>query len=63
MINNLVKGNKPATQKLNELYLLIRDEYSEVLTKKDLSTIFYTICNRLEDVMEEEKELALNNGL
>lgn len=55
---------KPATQKLNELFLLIRDNYQGILTKEDLSTIYYTLGNRIDKILEEEKQFALdNNGL
>ena len=61
---NLVKGApKPATDKLLELYALIRDQYSGILSKEDLSTMNYILFSRIEDVLKEEKEFALNNGL
>lgn len=55
---------KPATDKLIELYAFVRDNYEGILTKEDLSTIYFTIGNRIDVILEEEKEYALeNNGL
>jgi len=53
------------TEKLIELYQLIRNDYQGILTKEDISTIYYTISNRLEEVLKEEKEyvLGIDNGL
>lgn len=52
-----------ATEKLIELYQLIRDEYQDVLTKEDLSTIYYTLGNRIDVIIEEEQNYTLDNGL
>lgn len=61
---NLVKGAqhhpKPAIDKLTELYTLIRDEYSGILTKQDLSTMYYVLCNRIDEIVKEQLD---NNGL
>ena len=47
---------KPATDKLLELYKLIRDNYQGIFTKKDLSTIYFLISNRIDEEIEIEKE-------
>jgi hypothetical protein len=47
---------KPATDKLLELYRLIRDNYQGIFTKKDLSTIYFLISNRIDEEIEIEKE-------
>lgn len=47
---------KPSTDKLLELYRLIRDNYQGIFTKKDLSTIYFIISNRIDEEIEIEKE-------
>ena len=47
---------KPATDKLLELYKLIRDNYQGIFTKKDLSTIYFLISNRIDEEIEIEIE-------
>jgi hypothetical protein len=54
---------KPATERLVELYTLIRDQYAGILTKEDLSTIYFTLGNRIDDILEEEKSLATYHTL
>ena len=47
---------KPSTDKLLELYKLIRDNYQEIFTKKDLSTIYFIISNRIDEEIEKEQK-------
>ena len=58
---NLVKEPKPATDKLLDLYRLIRDNYQGILTEEDFSSIYYTLGNRIDKILEEEKQYALND--
>ena len=48
---------KPSTDKLLELYRLIRDNYQGIFTKKDLSTIYFIISNRIDEEIEKEQKI------
>lgn len=49
---------KPATDKLIELYALIRDNYQGIFTKADLSTIYLVIGDRIDAIIEEDQSLT-----
>ena len=48
---------KPATDKLLDLYKLIRDNYQGIFTKKDLSTIYFLISNRIDEEIKKEQKI------
>lgn len=49
---------QPATEKLLELFKLIKNNYNNILTKEDISSIYFTIGNRIDEILKEEKEYA-----
>jgi hypothetical protein len=49
---------QPATEKLIELFSLIKNNYGGILTKEDMSSIYFIIGNRIDDIFKEEKEYA-----
>jgi hypothetical protein len=57
-MKNTNKTTAPATDRLLDLYKLIKTNYAGILSKRDLSTIYFIIGNRIDEVLEEEKEYA-----
>lgn len=47
---------KSDTDKLINLYKLIRDDYQEILSKKDLSAIYFIIATKIDASIEEERK-------
>lgn len=47
---------QPATEKLLELFKLIKNNYGGILTKEDISSIYFIIGNRIDEILEEEIE-------
>ena len=57
-MENTNKTTAPATDKLLDLYKLIKSNYGGILSKRDMSDIYFIIGNRLHQILEEEKEYA-----
>lgn len=57
-MGNTNKTTASAIDRLLDLYKLIKNNYGGVLSKKDMSNIYFIIGNRIEEILEEEKEYA-----
>lgn len=55
-MNNIIETPTPATKKLLDLYKLLKNNYEGILSRQDMSSIYFIISNRIEELLEEEEE-------
>jgi len=56
-MENTNKTTATAIDRLLDLYKLVKTDCAGILSKKDLSSIYFIIDNRIDEILKKEKEM------